>query len=118
MVIPLSIVVTLPVLTICCSKISHCLYWCSEMSQIGAVRCPHSNYIIKSTSCPPREYDGIYIHIGDESYFKVEGRDLKSKYINCKRRDGDVQSRGGGEPPHSGRGGGGVAPALFSYAHA
>ena len=27
-----------------------------------------------------------YLHIGKGSYFK--GRDLKSKYIKCKRRDG------------------------------
>ena len=48
-------------------------------------------------------------------YFKVGGgRDLKSKYIKCKRRDGDVQSRGGaGEPPHSPERGGGSPPALL-----
>ena len=37
--------------------------------------------------------------------FKVGGggkrRDLKSKYITWKRRDGDFQSRGRAEPPHS-----------------
>ena len=59
-----------------------------------------------------REYHGIYIHIGEGSYLKVGGgRDLKSKYIKFKRRDRDVQSRGGEEPPHSPEGGGGaVAP--------
>ena len=35
------------------------------------------NHIILAA---PREYHGVYIHIGEGSYFKV-GRDLKSKYI-------------------------------------
>ena len=63
----------------------------------------------------PREYHGIYIHIGEGSYFKVGGgRDLKSKYIKCKRRDGDVQSRGGENLPTLQRGGGGGGRPLPS----
>ena len=55
-------------------------------------------------------YHGIYIHIGKGSYIKVGGgRDLESKYIKCKRRDGDVQSRGGTSPLSRG-GRGAVAP--------
>ena len=42
----------------------------------------------------------------------VGGRDLKSKYIKCKRRDGDVQ-RGGGRTLS--REGGRWHPALFAY---
>ena len=51
--------------------------------------------------------------IGVGSYFKVGGRDFKSKYIKCKRRDGDVQSTGGRTSPLSsggGGGGGGLSP--------
>ena len=64
-----------------------------------------------------REYHGIYIHIGEGSYFKVGGgRDLKSKYIKCKRRGGDVLSRRGTRTSPLSRGGGGaVALCPLSF---
>ena len=53
----------------------------------------------------PREYHGIYIHIGEGSYFKVEGggRDLKSKYVQSRGENlPTLQREGGRASPSAG----------------